>query len=200
MIHHLLFDSRFSYLFQVLPFSILIGSIYCIIRFYCPHRAAIRNNMLIAEIFKVLFIVYLAGLFALICTPPNFWTAFWYNLIHKHPRMVLQPLFNGSFNLTPSFFRYLTGELTGGEWAFFMQYGNALLFLPFGLLFPFCLSQPSMRKTIIYAFALSLLVELLQPIVSRSFDIDDLINNMLGTVIGYLLYFPTRKISPLLNK
>ena len=65
---------------------------------------------------------------------------------------------------------------------------NILLFVPFGFMFP--VIHPKLSKaTITYGFLFSLAIEIMQYITGRGLaDIDDLINNTLGAVIGYLIY------------
>ncbi len=66
---------------------------------------------------------------------------------------------------------------------------NILLFVPFGTLVPFIWQK---RANFIYtvstAFLFSLLIELSQSLNNRSTDIDDLLLNTLGAVIGFILY------------
>lgn len=77
-------------------------------------------------------------------------------------------------------------------WQIFL---NIILFIPFGFMFPIIHSK-SFRKyhlspvfTIFIGFALSFFIEVMQYITGRGLaDIDDLINNTLGAVIGYLVY------------
>lgn len=65
---------------------------------------------------------------------------------------------------------------------------NIFMFIPFGLLLP-CLWKcfSKLRFTLLAGFCFSLGIELLQLLTFRVTDIDDLITNVLGTVIGYLL-------------
>lgn len=65
---------------------------------------------------------------------------------------------------------------------------NIILFIPFGFLFP--IIQPKQSKaTIAYGFMFSLGIEIMQYITGRGLaDIDDLINNTLGAVIGCFIY------------
>lgn len=79
-----------------------------------------------------------------------------------------------------------------------MQYVlNIVLFIPFGILFP--LAFPPKKKAYLvlgYGFALSLFIELSQLLNMRASDVDDLIMNTLGALIGYaLLKLFTRKKS-----
>lgn len=68
--------------------------------------------------------------------------------------------------------------------------GNVVAFLPFGIFLPiFSARCRKLWRTMYYSFELSLLVELLQ-LISKvgSFDVDDLLLNTLGGVLGFLVY------------
>ena len=68
--------------------------------------------------------------------------------------------------------------------------GNILLFVPIGLLLPI-LSQwyKKWHKMLIVGFCLSLVIEGIQGITRRGyFDIDDLILNTIGTMVGWMLW------------
>ncbi len=68
---------------------------------------------------------------------------------------------------------------------------NVIMTVPFGFLFPLVKkSKPKLFKTIFYTFLLSFGIEILQPLIDggRSSDITDLITNVVGGMIGYLIY------------
>jgi len=66
---------------------------------------------------------------------------------------------------------------------------NVVLFVPLGMLLPFLWEKYRTGKTmILFGFCMSLAIELLQILTYRATDINDLIANTLGTVIGYGLY------------
>ena len=66
--------------------------------------------------------------------------------------------------------------------------GNIAIFIPFGLLLPIVQKDKS-KKIILYGLITSALIEIIQYVFALgSSDIDDLMLNTLGTVIGYLLY------------
>lgn len=74
---------------------------------------------------------------------------------------------------------------------------NVSLFLPFGLLFPFIYKKATLAKVTLIGLSLSLVVEIAQIFINgRDCDIDDLLCNVLGTVIGYLMYAFMKKILP----
>ncbi len=77
---------------------------------------------------------------------------------------------------------------------------NIIMTVPFGFLLPLCRELSGKVCGFFRIFtataALSLSIELLQPLISasRSSDITDLITNTVGGVIGYLLYTVFKKV------
>ena len=70
---------------------------------------------------------------------------------------------------------------------------NILLFVPFGYLLTGLDSQKKLRP-ILLSFSLSLLIELLQYVTCRGvFDVDDLLTNTLGGLIGEMIFLAFRK-------
>ena len=68
--------------------------------------------------------------------------------------------------------------------------GNVAAFVPFGIFLPmFSARSKKLWRTVYYSFELSLFVELLQ-LITRvgSFDVDDLLLNTLGGMVGFLVY------------
>lgn len=68
--------------------------------------------------------------------------------------------------------------------------GNVLAFVPFGAFLPiFSARSRKLWRTTYYSFELSLLVEVLQLIFRvGSFDVDDLLLNTLGGMLGFFVY------------
>ena len=68
-------------------------------------------------------------------------------------------------------------------------FGNVLIFVPFGFFMPMASRYRSLFLTLFYSFGLSFLVEAFQ-FVSRvwSFDVDDLLLNTIGGVLGYIIF------------
>ena len=70
--------------------------------------------------------------------------------------------------------------------------GNILLFLPFGFLITDMIHDKTSKINFFIStfmvFITSLSIEIIQMHIGRSFDIDDIILNVLGGVVGYLLY------------
>ena len=74
---------------------------------------------------------------------------------------------------------------------------NVALFLPLGFLLPLLWKHfRTMKNALFFGFGMSLTIELLQILVGRATDINDLITNTLGTCLGFLLAKPLLKAVP----
>lgn len=86
---------------------------------------------------------------------------------------------------------YLNGTVNNFSYQILRNvFGNILLFVPFAFLLPICFGKGrTFKESIIYTFLLSSLVEIYQFIFKVGIlDIDDVILNVLGGVIGFMLY------------
>lgn len=186
--HLLLSDSVTALFFQVVPIAVLTGLIYAAGRCIFLRRRRLRLAWP-RELLLLLFVCYFTGLVSLVLVPANFWGNFWYFAFTGQRSDSLSPLFSGSFNLIPTFVRYLTGEFVGapGQWVSTMLAGNFLMLVPMGFFLPLLFPRLRGRKMAAAALLVPLAIELLQPVVGRSFDTDDLICNSLGILLGWSL-------------
>lgn len=72
--------------------------------------------------------------------------------------------------------------------------GNIALFLPFGFIVSAYIKAKKMWPNLIVALLVSTTTEFVQYNIGRSFDIDDIILNTVGCLIGYLLYIGAKAI------
>ena len=126
---------------------------------------------------RVLFFVYIAGL------------CYFLFFAENYGRVLGQE--NYRYNLVPfrEIERFWTYRDELGIHSFYNLAGNILGFVPAGFFIPILWeNKRGFFFTVCVTFDMSLLVEILQ-IVLRvgSFDVDDLILNTLGGIIGYLL-------------
>lgn len=67
--------------------------------------------------------------------------------------------------------------------------GNMLMFLPYGFFISFYLENKKPKLTLVLTLIASFSVELVQLMIGRVFDIDDILLNLLGGYLGYLMYY-----------
>lgn len=77
-----------------------------------------------------------------------------------------------------------------GAFAVFTNlFGNILIFVPFGFFISMASTARGFFMTLFYSFGLSLCVEVFQILTKvGSFDVDDLLLNTIGGVLGYILF------------
>ena len=104
----------------------------------------------------------------------------------------------GTFNLIPfkEMFRYnITSKL-------FIKniIGNILLFMPFGLFVTAYLDVRYTTPVVILTLISSISIEIVQKIIGRVFDVDDIILNVLGGFLGSVIFIMLDKLRDKLPK
>jgi len=66
--------------------------------------------------------------------------------------------------------------------------GNVLLFVPFGLFATYYVKNNKVYPTLFLSLLVSCSIEFAQSAIGRTADIDDVILNTLGGILGYLIY------------
>ena len=72
--------------------------------------------------------------------------------------------------------------------------GNIIMFIPFGFFTSYYLKLNKKRTIFYLTFIVSIVIELIQLKIGRAFDVDDIILNMVGSMLGYLLYRAMDKV------
>lgn len=148
--------------------------------------SSLRITYLITKHKKFLLhkeIIYLLAVIYLLC------------LFHV---VTFQDINYGTSNFIPfkEIFRYNIGSHK-----FFRNVmGNIMLFIPFGFLSSYLLKNRKLGVVTILTIIASLTIEVVQYYIGRVFDIDDIILNVLGGIVGYLLYIGLMAIKGKLPK
>lgn len=183
----------FSLFLEVLPVTLLTGLIYTLYKLN-KYKKKQEKFPVKKEIIRILFAVYLAGLISLTLTPNNFFTYFWFHIKNGYCSETLAPLFSGGFNFIPSAFKLLTGEFTFGGWVKAMLSFNLLMFIPYGVFVYLISGRLQVNNIVFISVVIPIFIEIFQPVIGRSFDIDDFILNSLGILCGYYVTFLFHKI------
>ena len=75
--------------------------------------------------------------------------------------------------------------------------GNIMMFIPVGLTWPFCFKKlDTIGKTVLAGAGFPLFIEITQlPFYDRCSDVDDLILNTTGILIGAIIYFGVKRLT-----
>jgi glycopeptide antibiotics resistance protein len=124
-----------------------------------------EKAVLYKEIFNLLFILYILCLFHAVTYQDVSWS---------------------SANVIP--FKEILRYDFGSGLFYKNIFGNLLLFLPYGLYVTYYLNLKKSISVVMYAFVVSLSIELIQSIIGRVFDVDDILLNIFGALLGYFIY------------
>lgn len=121
-----------------------------------------------------------------------FYKEFWNLFFVVYALLLFQLLTNaelntsGGLNLVPftEIFRYEIGSKLFN----FNVIGNILIFVPFGYFVSTYIKAKKISHIFFISILTSLTVEIVQLQIGRSFDIDDIILNVVGSIIGFLFY------------
>ena len=80
--------------------------------------------------------------------------------------------------------------------------GNVAMFIPVGLVWPFCFMKlDTMGKTVLAGAGFPLFIEITQlPFYDRCSDVDDIILNTTGILVGALIYFGVKLLKNRKNR
>lgn len=147
----------------ILPVLIFVLEIFVSLRVIYLKKNHIRIIVL-DELIKLFFVVYLIILFYLVTKKE-----FSYQIINLKPfkEILRYPFFSKLF---------LKNVL-----------GNIFLFIPYGLFLTYFFRINKCYQIIFLTFLLSITIELIQIFIGRVFDIDDLLLNLVGGIIGYMI-------------
>lgn len=179
-------------------------------------RKRLQGKMLVSsfarELALLLFIMFCAGLVSLTLFPANFWS-YATDWLFFHGKWTIAWQHRDLASFYPQWeqvmgeLRYLPDMLqpfqeirralrSMSPWLMFMLLGNIGMFMPLGF-FPALLWRGwTWWKTVPLGFLCSCSIEFIQFFIGRSTDIDDVILNTTGALLGYLLYALCRAVFP----
>lgn len=122
----------------------------------------------------LVFAVYLSGMFAVVGLPT-----------------VNYVRFDPNFNFVP--FAYMFSDYENSLL-------NVLLFMPLGFFLPiFWKNFKRFHRTFFFGFCISLFIEVLQIFTLRATDINDLMTNTLGTLLGWIIARLLLRVNPAIS-
>lgn len=83
----------------------------------------------------------------------------------------------------------------GSKMFYYNVLGNIIIFIPFGYLIGVYVNPKKIWPVIITTLLISSVVEFVQLKIGRSFDIDDILLNVIGSIVGYLIFIALNAIS-----
>lgn len=165
----MLIDYAISFARERLPAVLIGAAMFLLLRSLLCRAGRLSRRSLPHEVGLALFVLYLCAVLSLTFLPFRF-----------APDI-------GAFALDSTLLAIAQGTYTAGSWVWAMMLGNVLMLIPFGFLAPLLWERLRWWRVLPAGLGFILVVELLQPLTGRSFDIDDVLLNFLGVLAGALL-------------
>ncbi len=175
-----------GYFLQALPIACIAGIVFFAIRLRLLRKRKEPIEWR-REILQAVFVCYLTGLISLVVLPANFWLSVYDGIFLGWWNEMGQVFRLGEVNLVPAVVRCLRGELSLRSWGKTMLLGNVAMFVPLGFFLPLVTGIKSGRKLVLAAAVVPLCLETAQLLFGRSFDMDDLLCNFFGIVLGAVI-------------
>lgn len=142
-----------------------------VVRIMAIHNSG-RKTTFHEEFLNLLFIIYILLLFELLTGTEN--------------------ATGSGFNLVP--FSEILRYKIGSDLFIYNVVGNILLFIPFGYFVSRYCKTKSAGQILLVSLITSTIIEAMQLRIGRTFDIDDIILNVIGGILGYYLYIALNAI------
>ena len=191
--------ATWRYIAQMLPCMLVAALIFIPLR---PrrkrHLAALGlESGLVRECGLFFFLLFCAGLGALTLFPSGFWSyGHWYWVLRgEQPVFAPVDLSVQLQNLQLIPFWEISVAFTG-SWHAYMLLGNVIMFAPIGFFVALLFREPRWWKSLLAGACSSLFVETVQFFIGRSSDIDDVILNTAGAILGWALAWLVMKLWP----
>ena len=122
------------------------------------------------------------------CFYKEFWTLFFliYILLLFQLLTTTEINHSGGINYVP--FTEIMRYKVGSKLFIYNVLGNIIIFIPFGYFISSYIKAKKISLPFLVTLIVSASIEFVQLKIGRSFDVDDIILNVLGGVIGYLIY------------
>lgn len=85
-------------------------------------------------------------------------------------------------------FKEVTRYTIGSNLFYKNVVGNILLFMPYGFFSSYYLRLDKKRLAFLLIFVVSLAIECVQLLIGRCFDVDDILLNLIGGMVGFFVY------------
>lgn len=95
---------------------------------------------------------------------------------------------SGVHGINVTLFKELTRYQIGSRLFYRNIIGNIIMFVPFGFFTSYYLKLDKKRIIFYLTLIVSVVIEFIQLKIGRAFDVDDIILNMVGGMLGYYLY------------
>lgn len=173
---------RFYGIFDAVPLALAATAIYAAIRVVYLRKGKRQRADICAELARGLLVWYLATLVVVV------WFPYLPGLIFGKLSLadfITETFYFGEYANNGRFWNMLNGRYS--IFRDFELLSNIELFVPYGILLPIAFRRLKWWAVDLISLGTTAVIELIQPFFGRSCDVDDIIANTLGAVVGCAL-------------
>lgn len=184
-------NSIIMYITDIVPYVIVFLPMFWIFRINIIRKKYLGKYNIYHEIALSIFVISLVGLFSQTIVPK-------FEFVNGKIRFatILE-----KFNFIPLKILYKTYievfKYSNITYFLINIVGNIFMFIPLGLLPPILYNKfKNIKNTVAFGCCISIFIEFTQMFLPRATDIDDVLLNTFGTLIGYLIFVVITKLFP----
>lgn len=199
------------YLIQMMPCMFAALFLFTAVRPLRKKRLASQNlcSSSVREGALLCFLTFFAGLGALTLFPADLWAGliehvmtpasgpFDWGAYYPEKESIAERIADLPDVLVP--FQEIQRAFRGYPWLLFILFGNIAMFVPVGLFVGLLWRSPRWWKAFLAGLVSSSTIEAVQLFIGRRTDIDDVILNTMGALLGYCLFCLFRHFFPELS-
>lgn len=179
-----------DFLIRMLP-GFLLGGVLFLCLVPLRRRRLLRRGLsgsMPREVILCLFFLFCGGMALITLTPRRF---HWLDVLRNG---FPGPFFQfGTFNLIPF------ATFASDPWAIMILLGNVIMFFPIGFFCVLLWRSDCVKRILLTGVLTAFCIESIQLFVGRTFDIDDILLNTLGVLLGGLFCRLLRRMLPILH-
>lgn len=175
--HELTNDFK-SIMGNTLPIIILVSVIAIVLRIYFLKKTK-KKILFSKEVPNLFFLIYILCLFQIVTSQDV----------------------SATHGINTDFFQELTRYEIGTKLFYRNIVGNIVLFIPFSFFVAHIIKVKNHLLMYLFTLLISVTIEITQLYIGRAFDVDDILLNVIGGIIGFLIYnFVTKFILKNINQ
>lgn len=169
------------------PFMLLTGAVYGVLRLVYLHSTGKQGKGGMGEFLQFCFVCYIFALCALVFFPEDFWDKVWYYFEKGEWYDSGFSFFGGSYTSRNLILQCFEGDFEGIIADKYSIIANVIMFIPLGFFLPLVFKRIKPVHSVLICLGVTCFIELVQPLICRTGDLDDVISNFVGGFIGAVI-------------
>lgn len=166
---------------------LLTGAIYGVFRLAYLHSTGKKGKGRMSEFLRLCFVCYVFALCSLVLFPEDFWDKVWYYFENGKWFDSGFCFFGGSYTSRNLILQCFEGNFEDIITDKNSIIANVIMFIPLGFFLPLVFKRIKPLHSVFICLGVTCFIETVQPLICRTGDLDDVISNFVGGIIGAVI-------------